>query len=31
MDKFETVWKKIDAVLFQTLRHICALTPWELW
>ena len=25
MDKFETVWKKIDAVLFQTLRHICAL------
>ena len=25
MDKFETVWKKIDAVLFQLLRHICAL------
>ena len=25
MDKFETVWKKIDAVLFQFLRHICAL------
>ena len=25
MDKFETVWKKIDAVLFQLLRHVCAL------
>ena len=25
MDKFETVWKKMDAVLFQFLRHICAL------
>ena len=25
MDKFETVWKKIDAVLFQLLRHICSL------
>ena len=25
MDKFETVWKKIDAVLFQLPRHVCAL------
>ena len=25
MDKFETVWKKIDTALFRILRHICAL------
>ena len=24
MDKFRAVWEKIDAVLFQLLRHVCA-------
>ena len=24
MDKFRAVWEKIDAVLFQFLRHVCA-------
>ena len=24
MDKFRAVWEKVDAALFQILRHICA-------
>lgn len=24
MDKFRAVWAKVDAVLFQLLRHVCA-------
>ena len=24
MDKFRAVWEKVDAVLFQLLRHVCA-------
>lgn len=30
MDKFRAVWEKIDAVLFQLLRHVCAVIL-ELW